>query len=444
MSNKLVTDPSEGQRSVLVIGGGIAGIVASLELANLGFKVHLVENKPIIGGHTAQLAELYPTMENSVEILEPLIKELLEHPSIKLLTCSEVKDIERGIDDFRVKILRKPRYVEETKCNGCGKCAEGCPAEAPCDFNLGLSKRKAIYIPYAKAVPPIYTIDRDHCLYFQRGACESLCANVCPTGAIDYTQKEQEEALEVGAIIVSTGYDLFDAKKLPEYGYGVFKNVILGLELELLCNANGPTGGRVVKPSDGKDPRSIAFIQCVGSRSETALKHCCRVGCMAAVSQAYTLKNIFGDEIVIYVCFSDLRSSGKGYEELYQTVRDMGVNFIRGQPSEIYEIPNGSLRFDVFDQTLNQLLRITADLVVLEVGLEPSAHSENIKKLLGIPVGADGFFLEAHAKLRPTETAVPGIFLAGAAQGPKDITDTITHAKAAAMSVAAFLARQRV
>lgn len=441
MSSELENKPS--QRSILVIGGGIAGIVASLELANLNFKVYLIERTPIIGGHMAQLAEVYPTLENAIEIIESLMKELLEHPNVKLLTYTEVQKVNRGVNDFRMKILRKPRFVEETKCNGCGECAKICPVEVPSNFDLGLSKRKAIYIPYSQAVPLIYTIDKDNCLYFQQGVCKSPCEQVCPTTAINYDQKEQKETIDVGAIIACTGYDLFDAEKIKEYGYGVFKNVLLGLQLERLCNANGPTKGKVVRPSDGREPESVAFILCVGSRAETALKHCCRVGCMTAVAQAYTLKKKFGDKIKIYVCYSDLRSYGKQHEDLYQEARNLGINFIRGIPAEIHELSDGSLTFDVFDMATNQLLRINVGLVILEVGLEPSANSETLGKILGIPDGPDGFFLEAHAKLRSTETAVPGIFLAGTAQGPKDITETIAHAKAAAISAVAFLTRQR-
>lgn len=442
-SNEKINLPNElktkqSQRSVLIIGGGIAGIVASLELANLNFKVYLIERNPTIGGHVAQLAEVYPTLENAIEIIEPLMKELWKHSNLELLTYAEVKEIGRGVNDFRVKITRKSRFVEGIKCNGCGECAKICPVEVPSDFDLGLSKRKAIYLSYSQAVPSVYTIDKDHCLYFQNGTCKS-CAEVCPTAAINYDQKEQEETAEVESMIICTGYDLFDAKKIREYGYGVFKNVLLGLQLERLCSANGPTKGKVIRPSDGKEPESVAFILCVGSRAETALKHCCHVGCMTAVTQAYTLKKSFEDKIKIYICYSDLRSYGKQHEELYQKVRNLGINFIRGIPAEVHELSDGSLMFDVFDMATNQLIRINAGLVVLEVGLGSSEDSETLGKIAGVPIGPDSFFLEAHPKLRSTETTIPGIFIAGSAQGPKDITETVAHAKAAVMSAVAFL-----
>ncbi|HJX23414.1 MAG TPA: CoB--CoM heterodisulfide reductase iron-sulfur subunit A family protein [Candidatus Bathyarchaeia archaeon] len=429
--------------AALVIGGGIAGIQSSLDLADQGFKVHLVEKTPSIGGHMAQLDKTFPTLDCSACILTPKMVDISRHPNISLLAYSEVKAIDGYIGNFKARVLKKPRYVDESKCTGCGLCAEKCPVNVPSEFDLGLGTRKAIYVPFPQAVPLRYTIDRENCLYFKKNICRA-CEKFCTSGAIDFGQLPAEVELEVGAIIIATGYDLYDAGHKAEYGYGIYRNVINGLEFERLVNASGPTSGKVLRPSDGKAPRSVAFVQCVGSRDKNANLYCSRVCCMASLKQAHQIKEKFpGAEVSIF--YIDMRCFGKGYEEFYERVQQEGVRFIRGRVGEILENPDDKnlvLRFE--DTLLGEVAEREFDLAVLATGVIPRADTSELQSILKLSRGPDGFFLEAHPKLRPVETNIDGVFLGGAAQGPKDIPDAVAQAGAAASRAAVPLSMGKV
>ena len=421
------------EKSALVIGGGIAGITAALDLADTGVHVYLVERSPSIGGHMAMLDKTFPTLDCSACILTPKMVSVARHPNITLLAYSEVVDVRRSEAGFEVRVLKKARYVDEGKCTGCGACMERCPIEVPSEFDLGLGARKAIYIPFPQAVPKVATIDVEHCI-----RC-GLCERVCQAGAIDFDQTDQELTLSVGAIIVATGLSLLGPSRLPEFAGLESPNLITHLHLERLLSSSGPTGGRVVRPSDGKEPRSVVFITCVGSRDVRANPYCCRIGCAVAVKQAVLLKERLSPGAEIYICFMDMRTYGRGLEEFYARAREEGVKFIRGSPGDVEALPDGRLRVVVLDQSTGKLLEILADLVVLVVGLLPSPGLEELAGLLKVPLGPDGFLLEAHPKLRPAEAPHKGIFMAGACQGPKDIVETTAHAGAAAVKAAAML-----
>ncbi|HYB67984.1 MAG TPA: CoB--CoM heterodisulfide reductase iron-sulfur subunit A family protein [Candidatus Acidoferrales bacterium] len=417
------------EKGVLVVGGGIAGIQASIDLANAGFRVYLVEKSSSIGGKMAQLDKTFPTMDCSMCILAPKMLDCAHHPNVQLLTCSEVKEVKGSVGNFKVTVLKKPRYVDEKKCTGCMICSDNCPAEAQSEFDECIGVRKAIYVPFMQAVPRVPVIDMESCV-----EC-GLCEKVCPTHAVNRAQKPEEIELNVGAIVVSTGFDVFDPSAIPQYGYKRFKNVITSMELERLVCASGPTGGHLTRLSDGKIPRSIAFIQCVGSRDKRFHEYCCRVGCMVTLKQAILAREKIPGDLKIYTCFIDLRAFGKGYEEFYGRARDMDIDFVAGLPSEIHCAADGSLYFDVYDRGINKLLEVHADMVVLATGLVPSGDLWKISALLHASRSADGFLLEAHPKLRPLESAVAGVFLAGVCQGPKDIPDTVAQASGAAAKV---------
>ncbi len=418
----------------LVIGGGIAGIQAALDLADQGFTVYLVEKSLSIGGRMAQLDKTFPTMDCAACIMTPKMVDAGRHPNIQLLTYSEVKKVSRTGQNFKVKIVKKPRYVDEKKCTGCGICAELCPVEIPNEFDEGLGVRKAIYVPFPQAVPLIYTIDRDSCF-----ECE-LCKNRCGAAAIDFEQQPKEIEIEVGAIIVTTGYDLFDARRKEEYGYGVYDNVITGLALERLLSASGPTGGHLVRPSDGKIPKRVAFLQCVGSRDEKVGNlYCSRVCCMYATKEAQLIKeHVHGTDVTIY--YMDLRAFGKGFEEFYQRAKkEFKIKYVKGRVAEIIEDPqtkNLFIRAENIES--GEPVEEEVDMVVLSTGLVPAATNA-LEKALPIPVGDDGFFVTANPKVDPVTTSLEGVFTAGVAEGPKDIPDSVGQASAAAMKASIFL-----
>lgn len=428
----------------LVLGAGIAGIQTSLDLANNSYKVTLVERDPSIGGHMAQLDKTFPTLDCSGCILTPKMMEIAHHKNIDLLTCSEIISVKGSIGNYTIKIRKKPRYINVDKCTGCGDCATACRLKdhIPSEFDQGLGKRGAVYMPFPQAIPLKYTIDPTKCLYLTRGKCgdSPLCQKACVPGAIDFTQHEELIEKAVGTIIVATGYDLLDPTALYELGYQQNKDVITTLELERLINSSGPTHGEIQRPSNHQPPRSVTFILCVGSRDETQCTWCCRIGCMTALKQIYLLREKLGPDTEINLCYQDVRSYGKGYEEFYRKIRGEYTNLFRGRPSEVRQQGN-QLKIDIYDTTINKLFEIKTDLVVLVPALIPRHDTADIARLLRLSRSSDGFFLEAHPKLRPMDAFVNGIFFAGCCQGPKDIQDTVAHASGAAARAAAILAQ---
>jgi heterodisulfide reductase subunit A len=421
-------------RRALIVGGGIAGIRAALDIANAGYQVYLVERTGSIGGRMAQLSETYPTLDCSTCILGPLMVEAYRNPNIKLLTLSDVEDVSGFVGNFKVKVRREPRYVDEVKCNSCGECATVCPAEVPNEFDSGLSWRKAIYIPFAQAVPPVYVLDAKSCLGLLPRACGE-CVKVCEKlgmSCIDLDAQPERLELEVGAIVSATGYELYDATKLSEYGYGVLPDVMTSLEFERMLSASGPTGGTVRRPSDGTTPREIVFIQCAGQREpETALPYCSKICCMYTARQAMLFHHKIPDGQA-YVFYMDIRAGGKGYEEFVKrAVDEGGLLYLRGRVAKVYE-ENNKLVVKGVDTLSGKNVEIRADIVVLAVGMVPSKGSRELAVRLKAALDENGFFAEAHPKLRPLESATAGVLLAGAGQAPKDIPDTVAQASGAA------------
>lgn len=431
----------------LIIGGGIAGIQASLDLANDGFKVYLVEKGPSIGGRMAQLDKTFPTLDCSACILTPKMAEVSNHANIELLTYSEVISAEGSIGNYTIKIRKKPRYVNTEKCTGCGDCAAACRLKDRIDseFNMGMGKRGAAYMPFPQAVPLKVTIDAEKCLFLTRGKCgdKPLCKEACAQGAIDFDQKEEIIEKKVGAIIVTTGYDLMNPTKLYEYGYEKSPDIITSLEMERLISSSGPTKGKILRPSNQQAPKSVTYILCVGSRDETQCTWCCRIGCMSALKQVFLLRELLGEDVEINLCYTDIRSYGKGYEEFYRKIRGLKCNMFRGRPSEVRNIGDFQV-IDIFDTTTNKLFEIKSELVVLVPALVPRPDNSDFARMLRLTLSGDGFFLEAHPKLRPMDTFVNGIFIAGCCQGPKDIQDTVSQASGAASRAATILSKKEL
>ncbi len=430
------------RRSSMVIGGGIAGISAALDLANAGFKVYLIEKEATIGGKMALWDKTFPTLDCSSCILTPRMAEVGAHPNIELLTLAEVEKVDGFVGNFNVTIRQKPRYVELDRCTSCGECSDICPVDVPCEFDANLCYRKAIYIPFAQAVPSSYLLDMENCLGVDAVRC-GKCKNVCDAEAINYDDAEKLIEVEVGTIIVATGFELFDATKKPEYGYGEYPNVLNLGEIERMLSSAGPTHGRIVRPSDTKAAQKIVYVQCVGSRDDLTNKYCSRVCCMTAIKQARMIRDKTGAEI--YVFYIDLRSFGKGYEEFYESTAQSGVTFIRGRVGEVIENDDNTLTVRAEDTLLGKpIILDDIDLVVLSTGVVPPATAKDIARVLNLSPSPDGFLLEAHPKLRPVDSFNDGVFVAGMAQGPKDIPDTVAQAKAAASGAMALMGKGKI
>jgi len=442
-------------KSVLVIGGGIAGMQAAEDLADLGFEVHLIEKEPFLGGLAARAGRFFPTDDCAICIQSPAsdVKTithtsrkcvyrsgLSEIPNLNILTNSKVVAVEGVPGNFKVTVEKKPRYVNEDKCISCNLCVDVCPVEAPDEYNAKLKKRKAIYINIPPVYPPAYVIDSSICK-FQDCA---KCVKACPTNAIDLKQKSEKVTLNVGSIIVATGFREYDPRVIKEYHYGEYPDIITNLELARMIDGFGPTGGAIVKPSDGKPAKRVVMIQCVGSRDRRWNPYCSSICCMISLKHAMLIKSAYPDTDVS-ICYIDIRTTGREHEYYYEKARDMGIKFVKGRPTEISHDPEGNvLIVDVEDAILHRLLELEADLVVLAPSMVPAEGTKELAELLGIELGEDGFFKEYNAKLRPTETKLRGIYLCGGATFPKDAPTSSLHAHSASMKTAKFLTNGKI
>jgi heterodisulfide reductase subunit A2 len=418
---------------VLVIGGGIAGIQAALDLAEQGLRVHLVERMPSIGGRMAQLDKTFPTNDCSTCILSPKMVECARHPNIVLHTYAEVQLVTGEAGAFGVQVLKHARYVNEERCTGCGECALKCPRKVPDPFNFGLSQRRAIYLHFPQAVPLVMTIDPEQCTYLTRGKC-GLCQKVCQAGAIDFEQQDQLVELEVDAIIVATGYDFFDPRSLGQYHYPQYPNVITALEYERLISASGPTGGQLLRPSDGRPATTIAFVQCVGSRHVRHYRYCSTVCCVHSTKEA-VLAWEHDHKARSFIFYTDLRGSGKGFREyMVRAARDYGVTFVRGRVAQILEDANHNPLIKYEDLGTSRPKQFTAELAVLATSLVPSHDAPRLAAVLGIELDEFGFV--KVDPLSPTDTTRPGIVACGCCLGPADIPQSVTQASAAAARAA--------
>jgi len=434
--------------NTLIVGGGIAGIQAALEIANSEHKVYLVEREPSIGGHMIQLDKTFPTLDCSQCILTPKMSEAGSHPYIELLAYSEVEEVSGYVGNFKAKIRKKARYVDEDKCTGCGVCMQKCPYKTDSEFELGLAKRKAAYIPFPQAIPNVATIDPDTCIYIKsEGKKCGACIKFCEAGAIDFNQQDQILEVEVGSIILATGFNLMDPKLIPQYGYGKYDNVVTGLEFERIVSPTGPTEGKI-QLKDGREPEDVAIVHCVGSRDKNYHEYCSRVCCMYALKQANYIKEELPNTNV-YQIYIDMRSFGDGYEEFYERLCEEGVNFVRGKVAQvtdraINDEEKGKLIVVTEDTLLGRILRIPVDMVILCNAVEPQSNAGEVASRFTINQKATGFFLERHPKLDPVATPTEGIFIAGCCQSPKDIPDTVAQASAAATRVLAMISKGRI
>jgi heterodisulfide reductase subunit A len=431
-------------KRALVIGGGIAGIQAALDIADAGHEVVLVEREPSIGGHMAMLSETFPTLDCSQCIMTPKMVDVANHPRITLHTYSEIESVEGYIGNFSVTVKKKARSVDMAKCTGCGVCIAKCPQKRiPNSFDRDLGMRPAIYVPFPQAVPNTPVIDRANCTWFKSGKC-GVCAKVCGPGAVDYGQTDELVTEAVGAIVVATGFELYDITEKPkgspikgygEFGHGNIPDVIDGLTFERLASASGPTGGKILRPSDGREPKQVVFVQCVGSRArEKGISYCSKICCMYTAKHTMLYKHKVHDGQA-YVFFMDARTPGKGYDEFWRrAVEEEEAVYIRGMVSRMYE-KDGKVVVMGSDVLVGVQVEIEADLVVLATAVQARGGADGLAQKLGISYDKYNFYSEAHAKLRPVECATAGVYLAGACQGPKDIPDTVSQASAAAAKV---------
>ena len=432
-------------KRALVIGGGIAGIQTALDIADAGYEVDIVEKTPSIGGRMSKLDKTFPTLDCSACILTPKMVEASAHERINLFTYSEVEKVSGFVGDFKVDIRKKARSVDMSKCTGCGVCSQKCPSKkTPSEFNRGLGTRSAIYTPFAQAIPNVPVIDREHCIKFQTGKC-GLCSKVCAAGAIDYTQEDEIVTREYGAIVVATGFDMIKLDKFGEYSYDTCPDVITSLEFERLTNAAGPTKGHLERLSDHKAPKSVTFIQCVGSRDTTCRgkSYCSKICCMYTAKHAMLIRDKYPD-VQVNVFYIDVRTPGKNFDEFYRrAVEEYGVNYIKGQVGKVAEV-DGHLRVQAVDLIDNRRIMLDTDLVVLAAAIEPDPSVRKLATMLTASIDTNNFLTEAHPKLRPVESPTAGIFLSGVCQGPKDIPETVSQAGAAAAKVIGLLAKDKL
>ena len=434
-------------KRALVIGGGIAGIQTALDIADAGFPVDIVEKKPTIGGKMAQLDKTFPTLDCAACILTPKMVDVAQNEKICIFSYSEVEEVKGFVGNFDVKIKKKARYVNEDVCTGCGACTEKCPQKkVPNEFNLGMDNRRAIYIPFAQAVPKVATIDPNYCTMLKTGKC-GVCSKVCTAGAIDYKQQDQIIEEKYGAIVVATGFNPISMDKFEEYAYSQSKDVITSLEFERLTNAAGPTAGKLLRPSDLEHPHTIVFVQCVGSRCENCAEkgkeYCSKICCMYTAKHAMLVRDKYPDTEV-YVFYIDVRTPGKNFDEFYRrAVEEYGVHYIKGMVGKV--TPEGNkLKVQASDLIMNKQVHIDADLVVLAAAIEPDKSARPLATMLTASMDTNDFFTEAHPKLRPVESPTAGVFLSGACQGPKDIPETVSQAGAAASKVIGLLAKDKL
>ncbi|MDF1499459.1 MAG: CoB--CoM heterodisulfide reductase iron-sulfur subunit A family protein [Anaerolineales bacterium] len=424
--------------NTLVVGAGIAGIQSALELADAGHHVYLVEREPSIGGHMAQFDKTFPTLDCAACILTPRMSEVGDHPNITLLSYSEVEEVTGYVGNFHARLRKKARYVNEEDCTGCGICIEKCPKKVVDDvFEAGLGYRKAIYRPFPQAVPKFPVIDTESCIYFERGTCKA-CEKFCPTDAIDFEQKDTYIDLDVGNIVLATGYQIFDPTKIPQYGYGRLANVFTSLEFERLCNAAGPTEGKVVLRDGVTEPESVAIVHCVGSRDKRFNPHCSAICCMSALKFGHLVMEKTGAEV--YSFYIDMRPIAKGYEEFYDRLLEEGMHFIRGRVAEVTDAARkpgeeGKLIVQAEDTLIGRQRRVPVDMVILMSALEPQSDARDVALQFGISCSMKGWFTERHPKLDPVATMTDGVFIAGTCQGPKDIPDSVAQGAAAAARV---------
>ncbi len=439
----LTASQSPVVKRALVIGGGIAGIQTALDIADAGFEVDIVEKSPTIGGKMSQLDKTFPTLDCAACILTPKMVDVAQHEKIKIYSYSEVEAVKGFVGNFEVTIRKKARYVNENVCTGCGLCTEKCPQKnVPNEFNLGMDKRRAIYIPFAQAVPKVATIDANYCMKLKTGKC-GLCEKICTAGAIDYSQKDQLIEQKYGAIVVATGFNPIKLDNFEEYSYSQSPDVVTSLEFERITNAAGPTSGQLLRPSDGKHPHTIVFVQCVGSRDTSGCgkPYCSKICCMYTAKHAMLTREKYPDTDV-YVFYIDVRTPGKNFDEFYRrAAEEYGVHYIKGMVGKVAPKADGKLMVQASDLISNEQLHIDADMVVLATAIEPDKSARPLATMLTASMDTNDFFTEAHPKLRPVESPTAGIFLSGTCQGPKDIPETVSQAGAAAAKVIGLLAK---
>lgn len=442
-NKKLEPIPIEIYRKVLVIGGGIAGITASLDLAEGGYEVILLEKESALGGHMAQLSRTFPDLELALSGLLSMASEVERHPKITLYLYSELEEVKGYVGNFELVIQKKPTSVSWERCTGCGQCILNCPVEFASEFERGLGLRKSIDLYYSSCIPNKPVIDRKHCLFFSDQSCHR-CKEVCPEGAIHFDQEMERISEKVGAIVVATGYELYPKEQLGEYGYGEIPDVIDSLAFERMLSTHGPTQGKIVRPSDRKVPKEMVFIQCVGSRDpDRYLPYCSRICCMVIAKQAKMFKKQVPDGQP-YIFYMDIRSDGKGDEEFVQkTIEEEGLLYLRGRVSRVFQ-EDGKVRVLGVDTLTGRGVEVSADMVVLATAMVPSRGSKELSAKLRATVDRFGFFTEAHIKLYPVESSTRGIYLAGCSQSPKEITDTVSQASATASKIQALLSSERL